>query len=259
MKKNLYCVLCGLLAVGSSLLTAQPPGTSRPSPWSVGAIMLTDSQPYRDAGGVVRAFPSVVYRGERLQVLGPLVRYKLYQNNWVTLHGNLAVEFSPYEEGDSPILEGLDEPDTTLIAGLSGRLSLKEVNLPNWSLNVTAEGDVLGEHDGFQLTAGGSYAFGSPWAPFSGGLGAGVLLQDENWTDYFVGVPVSKETPEREAYEASSSVNPYVALRLMYLINRNWSVMGLARLEWLDDSWTDSSIVADDTRTVTFLSLNYTF
>lgn len=259
MKTSLYHVLTGAFLIMTSILSAQPPGATRPSPWSVGAIMLTDSQPYKDAGGIVRAFPSVVYRGERLQVLGPLVRYKLFQNDWITLHGNLAVEFSPYEEDDSFILEGLDEPDTTLIAGVSGRLSLAELNLPNWSLNFTAEGDVLGEHDGFQVTAGGNYAFGSPWAPFSGGLGAGVLLQDENWTNYFVGVPEDKETAERQAYEASSSVNPYVTLRLMYLINRNWSVMGLARLEWLDESWTDSSIVADDTRTVTFVSLNYTF
>jgi outer membrane scaffolding protein for murein synthesis (MipA/OmpV family) len=45
----------------------------------------------------------------------------------------------------------------------------------------------------------------------------------------------------------------------MYIMSRNWSILGIARLDWLDDSWTDSSIVADDNRLTSFVGLNYTF
>ena len=237
----------------------QPPQMERPSPWSVGVIVLTDSQPYTNADGIVRVFPSVVYRGEKLQVLGPLVRYKFYKNDWVTLNANAAVQFTPYEEGDSDILNGLDEPDPTLIGGVSARVSLRQLDLPMLSLTFTAEGDLLGEHNGLQATAGAEYTFGKPWLPLSGGLGAGVLVQDENWTDYFVGVPVSKQTEDRAAYDASSSVNPYLTFRLMFRVTPSWSLMGIARLELLDPSYTDSPLVSDDTRTTTFVGLNYTF
>lgn len=238
---------------------AQPPPGARPSPWSVGALVITDSQPYTDADGIVRVLPSVVYRGERLEVLGPLVRYRMFRNEWWDVHAVGAVEFSPYEEDDSPVLKGLDEPDPTLIAGVSGRFSLEPLLGKPLSLVFTAEGDVLGEHSGYQATAGAAYRLGSPRQTFSGGLGFGVLLQDDNWTNYFVEVPLASQTETRPAYEASSSVNPYLALRVMVRINRNWSLMGLARLEWLDDSYTDSPLVSDDTRTITFVGLNYTF
>jgi outer membrane protein len=238
---------------------AQPPPGARPSPWSVGALVITDSQPYTDADGIVRVLPSVVYRGERLEVLGPLVRYRLFRNEWWDVHAIGAVEFSPYEEDDSPVLNGLDEPDPTLIAGVTGRFSLEPLLGKPLSLTVSTEGDVLGEHGGYQATFGASYRLGSPRQTFSGGLGAGVLLQDENWTNYFVEVPLARQTETRPAYEASSSVNPYLALRVMIRFNRNWSLMGLARLEWLDDSYTDSPLVSDDTRTITFVGLNYSF
>jgi outer membrane protein len=258
MKSSLSLLLLLLLGFATRL-SAQPPAGVRPSPWSVGVIAITDSQPYADAGGIVRVFPSVVYQGERLQVLGPLVRYQLYRNEWVSFSAIAAVEFSPYEEEDSPILNGLDEPDPTLIAGISSRLSLSKLTRIPLSLVFSAEGDVLGEHNGLQATAGASYRLGTPRQPLSGAIGFGVLLQDENWTNYFVGVPLAKQTEERPAYDASSSVNPYLALRMMYRMNRNWSLMGLARLEWLDDSWSESPLVSDDTRTVTFVGLNYTF
>lgn len=259
MKKLSYVFIYTISFVFLLPASAQPPQASRPSPWSVGILMLTDSQPYRGADENIRVLPSVIYRGERLKVLGPLVQYLVFKNDVLTLNANAAFQFTPYEEDDSAFLRGMDEPDPTLLAGLDARISLGSLLSPGWSMLLTAEGDVLDEHGGFQLTVGGSYSFGSPRGPISGGVGAGVLVQDANWTNYFVGVPLSSATEDRATYDASSSLNPYLAVRGMYVINRNWSLMGIARIEWLDDSWTDSSILSDDTRTVTFLGLNYTF
>lgn len=259
MKNSISLVSILFVILLSGVAGAQPPEGARPSPWSVGVMMLTDSQPYKDAGGIVRVLPSVVYRGERLRVLGPLVQYQFYRDERLTLNANAAFQFTPYDEDDSRIFEGMDEPDPTVVVGLDGRISLQDILSPKFSLLFTAEGDVLNEHNGVQLTLGGSYSLGHPRAPISGGLGAGLLWQSANWTNYFVGVPLKSQTEERPAYEASSSVNPYISIRLMYNFNRNWSVMGIARMEWLDNSWTDSPLVADDTRTVTFVGLNYTF
>ena len=254
MKTILFC--CSFIA--ASFVLAQPSGI-RPSPWSAGVFVMTDSQPYKDASGIVRVLPSVVYRGERLKVQGPLVQYLLYKNDWLELNGNAAFQFAPYEEDDSFVLIGLEEPDPTLLAGLDARIKLTDLFGPKWSVVITAEGDVLGEHSGTQLTAGISYALGHPRAPISGGIGAGVLFQDSNWVDYFVGVLVDKATETRPAYEGASAVNPYISLRGMWRFNRHWSVLGIARLDFIDEEWTDSPIIADDTRTQIFAALNYTF
>lgn len=258
MKPRLPLLLFSAL-LGCLVLHAQPPQGGPPSPWSVGVFVSTDSQPYKDASGIVRVLPSVVYRGERLQVRGPLVQYRLYRNDWVTLNANAALQFSPFENDDSFVLADLEEPDPTLLAGLDARLSLRDLLGPRWSLFFTAEGDVLGEHNGFQFTAGGSYSLGSPRSPLSGGVGAGVLLQDGNWVNYFAEVPIRNATESRPAYDASSAMNPYISFRFLYLINRNWSLLGIARLEWLDEAWSDSPIISDDTRTTSFVALNYTF
>ena len=248
------CCLWGVML----LLFSQPPGV-RPSPWSAGVFVMTDSQPYKDASGIVRVLPSVVYRGERLTVQGPLVQYLLFRNEWVTLNGNAALQFAPYEEDDSFVLIGLDEPDPTLLAGLDANLSFAELGLSDLSLFFTAEGDVLGEHSGTQLTAGVRYALGSPRNKLSGGIGAGILFQDGNWVDYFVEVPEDKATFSRPAYSASSAMNPYISLRAFWRFHSSWSLLAIARLDWLDEEWTDSSIVSDDTRTQTIVALNYTF
>ena len=83
-----------LFLTATLALRAQPPGVE-PSPWSAGILVMTDSQPCKDASGIVRVLPSVVYRGERLSVQGPLVQYLLYRNEWLTLNGNAAFQFAP--------------------------------------------------------------------------------------------------------------------------------------------------------------------
>ena len=236
-----------------------PPRGGPPSPWSVGVLTTYDSQPYKDVSTKIRVLPSVVYRGERLTITGPLIQYRLFRTENFRIQANAAYQFAPYEADDGRIFDGMDSPSGTMIAGLDMRYSLQDLLSPRWSLLFTAESDVLGEHNGHQVSAGATYNMGSPRNKLSGGVGFGLLYQDENWTDYFVKVPDNKATDLRPAYSAPSSLNPYVSLRGMYILNRNWSIPGIARLDFLDSSWTNSPLVGDNTRTQIFTALNYTF
>ncbi|GEM_PF-1583008 len=236
-----------------------PPRGGPPSPWSVGVLTTYDSQPYKDVSTKIRVLPSVVYRGERLSITGPLIQYRLYQTENLTLQANAAYQFAPYEADDGRIFDDMDSPSGTMIAGIDLRYSLADLLSPNWSFLFTAESDTLGEHNGHQISGGFTYNVGSPRNKLSGAIGLGLLYQDQNWTNYFVKVPDNKATDIRPAYSADTSLNPYVSLRGLYILNRNWSILGIARVDILDESWTDSPLVQDSTRTQIFTGINYTF
>jgi len=255
-----------LCTFAPSTLYAQPQGGPQggppggpPSPWSIGVLFTIDTQPYKNVSSKGRVLPSVSYRGERLSINGPLIQYRLFEADRLRVNVNAAYQFAPYEADDGRIFDGMDSPSGTMIAGFDMRYSLADILSPRWSLVFTAESDTLGEHNGHQISAGAAYALGSPRSKLSGGLGFGLLYQDANWTNYFVKVPDNKAIEGRPAYSGSTSLNPYVSLRGMYIINRHWSILGIARLDVLDDSWTDSPLVEDSTRAQVFTALNYTF
>lgn len=217
--------------------------------------MISDSQPYAGASRAVRVYPSVNYRGERLQWNGPLLQYDfLIQENWrLGIHSVL--QFSPYDETDAPILKGMGDRSDTVLAGIDWRYD----PFPGWSVLSSLDAEIFGAYDGFQATFGIRRMLGKPWQRVSGSLGAGVLVQDQNWTRYFVGVPMAKATNDRPAYAPSESFHPYIAGQLLVQVYKNWSWFTLVRTEFLDETWRDSPLIADDYRLMAFTALNYSF
>lgn len=249
---HIFVILCFVCV---SPLIAQPPSAQKPSPWSAGIFVFTDSQPYEGSGRSVRAYPSVSYRGERLQWNGPLLQYDfLKHENW-RLGAHTMIQFAPYQEDDAPVLEGMGDRSDTLLAGFDWAYN----PLPAWTLLASLDAEVLGAYDGIQGTLGLRYSMGKPWDRVSGSLGAGLLFQDQNWTSYYVGVPLEKATPERPAHETSESFHPYVAAQVLVRIHGPWSWFTLVRTEFLDQTWRDSPLIADDYRLVAFTAINYSF
>lgn len=246
-------LLC--IGIGFHRVSGQPPGAERPSPWAAGIFVLSDSQPYKGAGRSVRILPSVTYRGERLQWNGPLVQYHLFKGDKSTFSVNGVVQFAPYEQDDAPILEGMGDRSTTFLAGVDWTYR----PIPSLTILASLDAEVLGAYNGAQAIAGFRYSIGKPWQRVSGSLGAGLLLQDQKWTRYFVGVPLEKATPERPEYSPGDSLHYYTTAQLLIRIYGPWSLFTLARLEFLDETWRDSPLIADEYRLMVFSALNYSF
>lgn len=249
-KKYLFSVV--LAGLAAFTLSAQPPPAR---PWSVGVFTMTDSQPYKDADGIFRVFPFISYRGPRLEVLGPMVRYRVLAHDGWTLRIRGALDFGAYEEEDSQILEGLGDRKTTLLLGLGINRDLT----PDWSLYLTADRDVLGQHNGLEANTGIARRLGSPRQPLSATLTAGIRFEDERWTRDRVGVPENRSRDDRPAYSPDDSLHPFIAGFILYRLTDRWVSTVALRHEWLDSVYSDSPLVADKTRFTSMFTLSYTF
>lgn len=253
MKPLLFILFISAIAHSNS--NAQPPGQSRPGPWSAGVFVAFDSQPYKDSGREFNIFPSINYRGERLQWNGPLLQYTLLKRETWNFGIHTVFQFAPYEEDDADILQGMGDRSDTLLAGLDWRYRPH----PTWNIYASLDGEILGAYDGIQATTGVSRALGKPWHRVSGSLGVGLLLQDQNWTRYFVGVPASKADSNRAAHDPEESFHPFLSGRMLFRINQDWSWITLARYEFLDSTWINSPLIGDSYRLFAFTSVAYSF
>lgn len=233
------------------------PGGGRPAPrpWSGGLFMTTDSQPYRDADGIVRVFPFVSYRSRNVEWYGPFIRYRFAEAGGWSFFARGQVDFGAYDEDDSDILRGLGDRSTTVLLGAGVGYELSR----RWRVHLSADRDVLGAHDGTEAVWGVTRSFGSPFAPFSGSLSAGARFQDKDWTRDRVGVPAERAREGRAAYSPEESLHPYVSMRAMYRFTDRWLASLGLRYEWLDDSWRDSPLVEDRGRFTTIATLSYAF
>lgn len=216
---------------------------------------MTDSQPYKDADGILRVLPFVSYRGSRLDLLGPMARYRVrVQDGWtLTLRGTL--DFGAYKEEDSQILEGLGNRKTTLLLGLGINRDLASA----WSVYLNVDRDVLGQHNGLEANTGIARRIGSPRQPLSATLSTGLRFEDRRWTRDRVGVPEDRSREDRPAYAPDSSLHPFLAAFIIYRVTDRWVGTLALRQEWLDSVYSDSPLVADKTRFTSMFSLSYTF
>lgn len=224
-------------------------------PWSAGAFVMTDSQPYRDADGQTRVLPFVSYRSPVLEWYGPFVRARVLRaENWsLGLRGQ--VDFGAYDEDDSDILQGLGDRKTTFLLGMGieGQLS------QNWSLSLSADRDALERHEGTEAVLGLSRRFGHPRAPFSASASTGIRFQDKRWTRDRVGVPGDKAREDRPAYSPDLSIHPYLSTMVLYRFQERWMATAGLRYEWLDTTWQDSPLVSDRGRLTSMFTLSRSF
>ncbi len=248
-------LLCALFCQLAPLANAQAPARPRPSPWSAGLFLRSDSMPYKGSDSDISVLPYASYRGERLEWFGPLLRWKLTTlAGWnLALHG--IVDFPAYEEDDAAILQGMGDRDYTFLLGLDASREL----LPDLHLVLSTDSDLLGRHDGNLSSIALVRNIGHPRNPISGDLSLGIHLQDDNWTSYVVGVPESKSRPDRPAYDPGNSIHPFVGGRVLWRFAPPWSAMLLVRCEFLDETWRDSPLIGEDYRLTSMLNIAYSF
>ncbi len=220
----------------------------------VGLGVIGRSSPYLNYdGGVYQAIPAFTYNGDRLQLLGPSLRFGVVGTGDLRLAATLRYRIGVYEEDDSPALAGLGDRESTLMGGFA---LLAE--LPG---GVDLE--IRYDHDFLDRVGGGAAQVGVDKS-----LSLGIVRLaphiSMNWlsselSSYDFGVPTHAATENRQAYRLSNTINIEVGLGSFIELYRDWRILINVSVEFFDDEISASPVVNEDHVIKGFGALNYVF
>lgn len=220
----------------------------------VGAGVIARSSPYVGSDTtVLQPIPTVTYNGERLQWLGPNVQYGLLGTGRWRLAAAASYRIGVYDEEDSPVLSGLGDRDSTLMAGLAFRFEIPG----GVNMSLRYEHDVLGRIGGGVATARFSKSFQAGWLSIAPQLQVNLLSAD--LTNHDFGVSPSAATPTRPAYNTGSSISYEAGLSSFIELTEDWRVILSLSAEFLPDEIVNSPIVGDDRIIKGFAAITYVF
>jgi len=234
----LVIVLAVETALGRDVMDSNYAGTR--DVFMAGAGAVISLNPHRGIGTESHGIPLFFYQQEKLSLYGPMVNYSLIKEAGWEVRGLARMRFEGYEEDDSRYLRGMDDREWTLELGGSVSRALGEGRI-----TADASADVLNEHKGHQVRLSYNYDFRGA-ANIRDLLvtpGIGVTYRSSQLNDYYYGVRSSEAIPGRPEYDVGDSTGLLTALRLNYRLDEQWSVMGMASVQWLGNEITDSPIV----------------
>lgn len=220
----------------------------------LGGGVIGRSSPYVGSDTtVLQPIPAITYNGERLQWLGPDVKYGFLGTGRWRLAASASYRIGVYEESDSAALVGLGDRDSTLMAGLGLR-----VEIPGGvNMLVSYQHDVLDRIGGGAATARFSKGFQAGWFRIAPKVQVNWLSAD--LTNHDFGVPVSAAMPTRPAYNTGSSISYEAGFSSFIELTEDWRIVLSLSTEFLPDEIVASPIVADDRVIKGFAALTYVF
>jgi outer membrane protein len=220
----------------------------------VGAGVIGRSSPYVGSDTtVLQAIPAITYNGERLQWLGPNIQYGLLGSGKWRLAASAAYRIGAYEEDDSPALAGMDDRDSTLMAGLGVRYE-SDLGI---NMVLRYEHDVLGNIGGGTATARASKSFQLGWLRIAPQLQLNWLSADLANHDF--GVAADETTLARPAYDVGSFLSYEVGMSSFIELTEDWRIVLNIAAEKLPGDVAASPIVADDLLLKGFAAITYVF
>ena len=220
----------------------------------VGAGVIGRSSPYVGSDTtVLQPIPAITYNGERLQWLGPNVQYGLVGTGPWRLAASASYRIGVYEEDDSLALAGMDDRESTLLAGLGFRYEIPG----GVRLLLRYEHDVLDNIGGGAATAKISKGFQAGIFRFSPQLQVNWLSAE--LTNHDFGVSAEEATFARPAYDTGSSVSYEAGVSSFIELTEDWRIVLSISAEFLPDEVSTSPIVADDHVFKGFAAITYIF
>jgi outer membrane protein len=220
----------------------------------VGAGVIGQSSPYLGSDTtVLQPIPAITYNGERLQWLGPNIQYGILGVGKARLALSASYRIGAYEEDDSPVLAGLGDRNSTLMAGMGFRYEIPG----GVNLLLRYEHDVLDRIGGGQATA-----------RISKGLQAGIFRfvpqLAVNWlsddiTRHEFGVPAGAAVPGRPEYAPGSSTSYTAGFGSFVELSEDWRIVFNIGVDYLDSEISDSPIVEHDYIFRGFAAVTYVF
>lgn len=211
-----------------------------PEGFLYGIGLAVDREIYKDYDRRVILLPVIGYRGEKLTIFGPFVRYEVLQSGAVEFLIQAKPRFDGFDESDSEIFEGMDERRFSMDLGFG-----IEYARDNWKFELSSLHDVLGRSNGTELSAGLSKVFRSGSLFIEPGFEFSYL--DSRHVDYYYGVSANEVTSFRPRFEGDDAVNTSIGITFTTPALFN----GLTRFgfehTWYDPDISDSPLTDEDT------------
>ncbi|MDO3722087.1 MipA/OmpV family protein [Marinobacter sp. chi1] len=222
--------------------------------WGLGLGVIGRSSPYVGSdASVIQPIPAITYFGERLQWIGPELRFGILGSDDLRLALTASYRVGAYEEKDSPVLAGLGDRDSTLMAGFG--------LIYEWAygleFNLGYEHDVLDRIGGGAASASVSRGFQIGNLRLTPELGINWISADLANHDF--GVATGASRAGLNGYDVGNTFTTEVGVRAFYEITESWRVVLNLGVEELGDDITDSPIVADDRVLKGFGAVTYAF
>ncbi|SEN88061.1 outer membrane protein [Duganella sp. CF517] len=209
----------GLCATG----VAGAAAAGEASSWGLGVAAFSAQQPYAGIDRENRALPLISYENQYVRVFGPVAEFKAYSvdlgaGQRLDLRVVGKYDFSGYETGDAPILNGMRERKSGFWAGgkMIWRTGIVDVSA---ELLADASGNSKGRRANLGLEKTwriGEHLMLTPRA--------GVAWVDKKYVDYYYGVAADEARAGRPAYVGKSGVNAELGLRGTYVVDAHHSL-----------------------------------
>ncbi|WP_415892108.1 MipA/OmpV family protein [Neptuniibacter sp. PT8_73] len=195
--------------------------------FGVGAGVTSYESAYKGVGTETTVFPSLYAQKGNFLLAGNKVQYTLYGNSKFQVNLLGQYRFEGYEAGDSYMLNGMEERDGALEAGVSASFDTHY-----GILSASFVTDISDTHEGHELSVG--------WAkPYQ--LNAKWMVKPSlelNWrsddlNNYYYGVKSNEATVQRAVYKADSSMSYRAGVDAFYVVDKQQTIqMGIGVNGW---------------------------
>lgn len=247
------------LAQGASAGAGQPerarPGTppATANRFSVGAALIVAESPYVDVNPRFLPVPFLNYQSPRFQITGLRASYSFIQEPSYSMAAVAQWRFAPFQEDDSPMLEGLHNRDPGLEAGV--RLSSPRFLPLETALEI--RGDTWGKHDGLATALDLGWRIRTQQGFFRPSVR--LEWQSQELAEYLYGVSPEEARPDRPAYRPDGALHCGVDAIYARSFAGHWEWTCTVGVNLLDSEATDSPLVEHTATWRSLLGIGYRF
>lgn len=244
-------LLLALLASTGDTL-AQGGSAGRGNSFGVGLGVVAAPRPYTDVETAVIPVPVLLYQRGGFYFRGVQAGYQWFADAPVTLDVFGVPRFDGYDEDDSDALEGMDERDYTLDAGVGVAW-----RRPHLEIALNGTSDVSRRSEGERVELQVRFPFQvTRWRIVPA---VAAQWQSEETVDYYFGVERDEARPGRPAYAPKSTVNHEISVLALWQSARPWALFGRAYRVSYGDEIKDSPIVETSSDFGALLCVLYMF
>ena len=254
-------LLTGLVLLTSFPLFAQdeaaeaaPAPTPSPIQWSLGVGAFSSPRPYVGAENSQIVAPLIEVSWKKLYVQGIQAGYRFFDGEKFALHARAGIVFNGLDPDDSPDLEGMNKRRPTIEGGV-----VFDWKPGKYRLSTAAYTDLLGRYYGQQA----STDFSRTWTfnRYQWGVtpSVGVVWQSSEFVNYYYGVTPEEARPGRPPFEGHSVINFRSSLFGFFFVNMRIRLVGLIRIQRLDNEISDSPIVDQKRGIFGLVGITYRF
>ncbi len=220
--------------------------------FELGAVASHERSPIAQFDDETEFIPIINYRGERFNLMYGTLSYTLYESDYSMIQLLGQGRSLGYKASDSKALVGMEKRKDGFDAGMrltsGGNWGVAQLQLLN---------DISDTHQGFEASLAYSHPFEHSHWIFKPAIG--VRAQSRDMVDYYYGVGDNEVTTERQAYKGESAINLYLEFAVGYKLDRKWDVIAGMEYTVLDSTISDSPVVEEDYRLVTFAAIVHKF